>query len=315
MAKPLPPQACRRSHKPIHESIDPFICLSLMHPYQKLVADYARLLKEGRTLPLGTFPPAPRPSVPANAPKALFFAPHPDDECIVGGMAVRLMRQAGMKIMNVAVTLGSKKERQAERLQELQNACKFIGYDLVTTGPSGLERINPKTREQDKNHWKACVKTIQTIIENHRPKVVLLPHDRDWNSTHIGTHYLVMDALKQLPAGFECYLVETEFWGAMSDPNLMVEISAEDLADMIAATTFHIGEVHRNPYHLLLPPWMMDNVRRGSEVAGGQGGAAPDFTFAILQRLRRWSSGQATKMFDGGKQVPLSMNVGDLFLA
>ena len=284
-----------------------------MHPYQRLVAEYARLLKEGRTYPLGTFPPAPSRAVAPGAATALFFAPHPDDECIVGGMAVRLMRQAGMRLVNVAVTLGSKKERQTERLRELQNACKFIGFELVTTAPNGLERINPKTRDQDKQHWSACVKLVQGILETHRPKVVLLPHDRDWNSTHIGTHYLVMDALKQMPAGFECYLVETEFWGAMSDPNLMVEISAEDLADMIAATTFHVGEVNRNPYHLLLPPWMMDNVRRGSEVAGGQGGAAPDFTFAILQRLRKWSKGQATKLFEGGKLVPLSMNVGELF--
>jgi hypothetical protein len=58
---------------------------------------------------------------------------------------------------------------------------------------------------------------------------------------------------------------------------------------------------------------MMDNVRRGSEVACGQGGAAPDFTFAVLYRLRKWSKGQATKTFEGGKQVPLSMNVGELF--
>ena len=124
---------------------------------------------------------------------------------------------------------------------------------------------------------------------------------------------MLRDALKQMPAGFTCYVIETEFWGAMTDPNLMVEISAEDLADMIAATTFHVGEVHRNPYHLLLPPLMMDNVRRGAEIVGGQGGAAPDYTFAVLYRLRKWSQGQATKFYEGGKQVPLSMNVGDLF--
>ena len=116
-----------------------------------------------------------------------------------------------------------------------------------------------------------------------------------------------------MPPSFECYLVETEFWGAMTDPNLMVEISGDDLADMMAATTFHIGEVSRNPYHLLLPAWMMDNVRRGSEVAGGQGGAAPDFAFAALYRLRKWSGGEARKLFAGGKQVPCSANVGDLF--
>lgn len=284
-----------------------------MTPYHKLASQYASLLQQGRSFPLGTFEPALRPKLPANAPTALFFAPHPDDECISGGLALRLLRQAQMRVVNVAVTLGSKKERQAERLQELQHACQYLGFELVPSAPNGLERINPKTRDQDPEHWGRCVHVIRGIIEKFQPRILLFPHDRDWNSTHIGTHFLVMDALQQMPASFECYLVETEFWGAMSDPNLMVEISAEDLADMMAATTFHVGEVKRNPYHLLLPAWMMDNVRRGSEVAGGQGGAAPEFAFAALYRLRKWSNGRAKKPFQGGKQVPCSMNVSELF--
>jgi LmbE family N-acetylglucosaminyl deacetylase len=284
-----------------------------MTPYHQLVSQYADLLKQGRSLPLGTFEPATPPNIAPDAPRALFFAPHPDDECIVGGMAMRLLREARMRLVNVAVTLGSKKERQTERLEELRDACHYLGFELVTTGPTGLERINPKTREQDPKHWAGCVQIIREILETHQPRVVLFPHDRDWNSTHIGTHFLVMDALRQMPAGFECYLVETEFWGAMADPNLMVEISANDLADMMAATTFHVGEVKRNPYHLLLPAWMMDNVRRGSEVAGGQGGAAPEFAFAALYRLRKWSGGQPKKVFESGKQVPCSMNIGELF--
>jgi hypothetical protein len=142
----------------------------------------------------------------------------------------------------------------------------------------------------------------------------MCPHDRDWNSTHIGTHFLVLDALKLMPADFECYLIETEFWGAMTDPNLMLEIGNDDLADMMVATTFHVGEVARNPYHLLLPAWMMDNVRRGAEVAGGQGGAVPDFTFAALYRLRKWSRGEARRFFEGGKLVPTSMNLAELLL-
>ena len=283
-----------------------------MTPYHQLVSNYARLLKEGRGYPLGTFPPAPRPTIAANAPKALFFAPHPDDECIVGGVAMRLFRQAQMNLINVAVTLGSKPERKAERLQELQKACNYVGFGLVQSAPNGLDRVSLKTRETDAAHWSACVKIIRSIIEKHRPKVVVCPHNNDWNSTHIGTHYLVVDALKQMPADFECYLIETEFWGAMTDPNLMLEISSEDLADMIVATTFHVGEVNRNPYHLLLPAWMMDNVRRGSEVAGGQGGAAPDFTFAALYRLRRWSQGQPRRLFEGGKLLGCATNIAEL---
>lgn len=282
-----------------------------MTPYHHLVSDYARLLKEGRSLRLGNFPPAPRPTLPPNAPTALFFSPHPDDECIVGGVAVRLLRQAKMRVVNVAVTQGSKKERQAERFRELQQACQYIGFELVPTGAHGLDGISPKTREQDPARWNANVTVIRDILEKFQPKVVLCPHERDWNSTHIGTHYLITDALKQLP-GFDCYLIETEFWGAMTDPNLMLEISPDDLADMMAATTFHVGEVARNPYHLLLPAWMMDNVRRGAEVVGGQGGAAPDFTFAALYRLRKWTQGQARKFFDGGRLVPSSMDLAEL---
>ncbi|HWI59131.1 MAG TPA: PIG-L family deacetylase [Bacillota bacterium] len=282
-------------------------------PYHHLVAEYARLLQAGRAFPLGTFPPAPRPEIPPKAPKALFFAPHPDDECIFGALAVRLMRQAGVNVINVAVTQGSNKERQAARFAELKNACDYLGFGLVATGPNGLERINLNTRQQDPAHWSACVQVIRNLLAQHQPRVVFCPHDRDWNSTHIGTHYLVLDALQQMPAGFECDLVETEFWGQMSDPNLMVEISAQDLADMMAALSFHVGEVGRNPYHLLLPAWMIDNVRRGAEIVGGQGGAAPDYPFAVLYRLRRWSGGQVTKLFEGGKQVPCSMNVNQLF--
>src|SRR5205823_11876171 len=113
--------------------------------------------------------------------------------------------------------------------------------------------------------------------------------------------------------GFECYLIETEFWGQMTHPNLMVEISEEDLADMITATSFHVGEVKRNPYHLLLPAWMLDNVRRGAELVGGQGAVAPDFTFAALYRLRQWREGKIVEVLKAGKFVAASANVGDLF--
>jgi len=284
-----------------------------LNPYKNFVSEYARLVKEGKSYPLGGFPAAAHPPVAGDAPKALFFAPHPDDECIVGGLAVRLLREAGMNLINVAVTQGSKKGRQAERLRELEAACRYIGFGLVITGPSGLERINPKTREQDRPHWARCVRVVADILASHKPRVILFPHDQDWNSTHIGTHFLVMDALKQMPGDFECFLVETEFWGQMADPNLMVEISEGDLADMITATTFHVGEVKRNPYHLLLPAWMLDNVRRGSELVGGQGGAAPDFTFAALYRLRKWSQGRVANVLDRGKMVSCSDNVGELF--
>ena len=146
-----------------------------MNPYHQFVSDYARLLEQGKSFPLGNFSPHRRPDIAADAPKALFFAPHPDDECIVGGLAVRLMREARMNVINVAVTQGSKKERQAERCRELENACHYLGFDLHGHRANGLEKINPKTREQDRAHWADCVKVIADILDQQPAARGLLP--------------------------------------------------------------------------------------------------------------------------------------------
>ena len=241
-----------------------------MNPYNQFVTDAARLVSAAKTFPLGGFPPVPLPAIAVDAPRALFFAPHPDDETIVGGLALRLLREAKMNVINVAVTQGSKKERQAERLVELQNACRYIGFGVETTSPNGLERVTAKTRGSDPQHWNGMVKVIADILIKHQPRVIFFPHERDWNGTHIGVHHLVMDA-------------------------------------------FHVGEVQRNPYHLSLPAWMMDNVRRGAELVGGQGEAAPDFRFAALYRLSKWSHGTLARNFPSGKFLSQSENPASLF--
>src|ERR1700694_3962778 len=107
-----------------------------MTSYHKLIGQYVDLLKQGRVLPLGGFEPAPRPKIAPDAAKVLFFAPHPDDGCISGGLPLRLLRQATLRVINVAVTLGSKKERQLERWHELQKACRYLGLDLASPGPN-----------------------------------------------------------------------------------------------------------------------------------------------------------------------------------
>jgi LmbE family N-acetylglucosaminyl deacetylase len=283
-----------------------------MNPYRHLVSEIARLVREGKQYPLGGFEPPARPALSDMAPTALVFSPHPDDECIIGALAVRLRREAGVRVVNVAVTQGSKKERQAGRWAELSAACAYLGFGLVQTRPGGLETINARTRQQDSAHWEASAEVIAAILARERPRVIFFPHDADWNSTHIGTHHLVVDALSRLPQDFTCTAIETEFWGAMASPNLMVESTTDDVAEMMTALSFHVGEVERNPYHLLLPAWMQDNVRRGGELVGGQGGAAPDFSFSTLYRLRQWRDGALHSTWSGGRNLPATANSGEL---
>jgi LmbE family N-acetylglucosaminyl deacetylase len=285
----------------------------MKNPYAQLVSEHARIVREAKAFPLGGFAAAPNPQIAVDAPMVLFFAPHPDDETIIGGLALRLLREAKWNVINVAVTQGSKKERQAERLQELKAACNYIGFGLLQTAPNGLEKVTPKTRDTDKALWAQMVKVIADILSQQKPKVILFPHGKDWNGTHIGVNYLVMDALKSLPSDFNCYCVETEFWGQNDTPNLHVEYDEDDVTTLVTATSFHVGEVKRNPYHVLIPAWMMDNVRRGAELVGGQGQAAPNFTFGQLYQLRKWSGGKLQNVYENGRNLSKQENAGSLF--
>jgi N-acetylglucosamine malate deacetylase 1 len=283
-----------------------------MNPFRKYVSEQARLFHSGKKLPLGRPQQFPRRrKAPDDAPIALIFSPHPDDECIVGGLALRLLREAKWNVINIAVTLGGNPARRLERFGELLDACCcLLDFDLIL---GGLENINPAGRKKRRAGWNAAVKKMAEFLLRHRPRVIFLPHENDGHPTHIGTHLLVVDALKTLPAGFKCHVVETEFWGQMTGPNLLIESDGKDVADLVAALACHVGEVRRNAYHARMPAWMMDNVRRGAELVGGQGGAAPDFTFATIYRLGKWKAGKLQKNPGGGKFLGAANNPAGLF--
>jgi LmbE family N-acetylglucosaminyl deacetylase len=274
------------------------------NPYFLYASTFEKMHSDGKNLPLGGLPFPSKPKVSKDAPVILIMSPHPDDECIIGGLPLRLMEETGVRVVNVAVTLGSKPERKKERLEELRQACEWIGFELEETGPHGLEGITPQSRNQDPGLWKESVNLVTGILEKWNPAAVFFPHARDWNSTHIGVHQLTTDALRQMPAG-KTMLIETEYWGQMQSPNLMVEISGRQLGSLLSALSFHRGELVRNPFHIRLPGWMQDNVRRGTELVGGQGGTAPDFSFATLYRVSRWNRGEVVPAWDGGKTLAI----------
>jgi LmbE family N-acetylglucosaminyl deacetylase len=280
-----------------------------VNPFKKFVSESARVFQSGTKLPLD-FKSKARSVIPRKPADVLIFSPHPDDECITGALALRLLREAKWKVTNVAVTLGSRQGRRAARLLELKNACDCLGFDLIV---AGLENINLESRKKNPAQWREAVSTIARILAAQKPRVIFLPHETDVHPAHIGTHYLVLDALRKLPRKFECFVVETEFWGQMAYPNLLVETDADDLADLIAALACHVGEVRRNPYHARLPAWMMDNVRRGAEIVGGQGGASPDFTFGTIYRLQKWRGGRLQTVFNGGRVLGAKKNPAGLF--
>ena len=181
------------------------------NPYLSWVTELDNWVKSGRALPLGgeVLPPPPAPN-PAAA-KVLVFSPHPDDECLVGALPLRLAREGGFQVVNIAVTLGSNAARQQPRWAELKQACSFLGWPTECAAPNGLLRITPKARKEEPDHWRQAVAAIVDVLTRHQPKFIAFPHSADCNSSHMGVHLLVMDALAAMPASFRCGIIETEF--------------------------------------------------------------------------------------------------------
>jgi len=262
-----------------------------METYSDYVTTLVNALEEARGLPLGGGSPGPLPPVAAGAPVAVLCSPHPDDEVITGALPLRLRQQAGWRVVNLALTLGRDPARQETREAEMVAGCRQLGFAWQVVGRRGLDSVTTAVRSGDPEGWAARVDAVAAILADLRPQVVFVPHDADGHPAHIGSHHLVVDALRQLP-DLAVHLVETEYWHPIEAPNLMVESTPEQVATLLSALSCHVGEVQRNPYHLTLPLWMADTVRRGSERVGGHGAAAAPYRFASLYRIQPVRNGR-----------------------
>lgn len=265
-------------------------------PFDGLVQAYLNLPQTAAGVQQPLVPPAALHNVaPApNAPVCLVCSPHPDDESLCGAAPLRLRSEHGWRVVNLAITLGSKVERQAARWQEAQAACDYLGFELRSaSGRPGvaLERIGPDTAAREPAHWAQVVAQVAQVIKELRPAVIVAPHALDGHAAHIGTHQLVCAALAQQPRDWACQLLWSEYWNTQMFPRLMLEVSATQVAQLMTATALHTGEVARHPYHLVLPSWFIDGARRGTERVGAPGSAATPMRMAALYGWQRHVNG------------------------
>ena len=256
----------------------------LAQAYRALLED---AIKQPPVLPGATPPAQPNPPQP-DAPVCLVFSPHPDDEALAGGLPLRL-RATGWRVVNVAVTLGSRLDRRAARWQELQASCRVLGFELVaaSSGPGmGLEGIRTAGHAAQNPDWRAAVQRIIELMALYQPRVVVCPHELDGHDVHMATSQLVLQALAGLPA-LSPHLLLSEYWNTQLQPQLMLGLTDGQVGKMMLATAMHVGEVSRQPYHLTLPAWLMDSARRGAERVGGPGAASSGMDYAALYGWRR----------------------------
>jgi LmbE family N-acetylglucosaminyl deacetylase len=218
----------------------------------------------------------------------LLCSPHPDDEALTGALPLRLQQETGARVVNIAITLGSNEKRRSERLAELEESCSILGFEnVLVTEPLAHRQVTGLTRGQTPSSWREMVAGLCDLLKSYGPDLVLYPHGDDCHPTHVGSHALVFEALKKysLQEGGQVLTLESECWQPMADPNLLVGLSGQDVARLMAALSAHRGEVARNPYHLRLPARFMENVCRVGERISGFGGSPPGFAFAEVYRL------------------------------
>jgi LmbE family N-acetylglucosaminyl deacetylase len=228
--------------------------------------------------------------------RVLVLAPHPDDESITGLLPLRLKEECAFDVWVVPFTLGSRPDRRAERRQELRAACRELGFRLRLA-----ESLSKGT---------AGVRELAGIVKSLNPAVLVLPHARDGHPAHRAAHRTGVAALDAL--GQPRAVVETEYWHPLERPNLMVATDESQLARLCRALACHRGEIARSDYAARLPAWMVDNVRRGTELIGGPGATAPAFDCATLYRARLRVPGAWRSLFRGGRIIESSDDLAAL---
>lgn len=229
----------------------------------------------------GSFDSLPLPVLGKQARTIVVCSPHPDDEAIVGLLPYRL-RLEGWRVVNLAMTLGSRASDHGRRRFELERSCARLGFEAAY--PFSDLSGRAFRAERGSAERSEAIHLLREVIGVLSPTAVLAPHLEDAHPTHIAVGELVRDVLDGMKSRPR-YLFESEFWSTMTDPSLSVEATPAQLADLVSALAEHVGEIRRNPYHLLLPAWMQDAARRGAELVGGFGNYPPRrFHFASLYR-------------------------------
>ncbi|MEM9446010.1 MAG: PIG-L family deacetylase [Verrucomicrobiota bacterium] len=254
-------------------------------PYLSYVDSIKELYNRAKQLDHQIKQPAtgtPNPVTKANeGPSILLFSPHPDDECITGLLPLRLAQEKRARITNVAVTLGSLAERREERWDELQIACQHLNFQCHRLDLKDIVKI----AQPNNSAWKDTIQSIQNLFTIYKPDGIFCPHPKDAHPTHQAVYQLILESIRLFPSFTDpLNLFYTEYWSTMEKPNLMIEASNAHLAELIYSLSCHRGEVNRNPYHLTLPAWMMDNTRRGSELLSKPGASHPDLCFSTLYK-------------------------------
>ncbi len=153
----------------------------------------------------------------------LVIAPHPDDEVIGCGGAIRLRVERGERVSVVFLTSGElglkhlpRESAWKVRETEARKASKILG----------LAKLH-FLRQPDwllGDHASATATALKPLLEQERPALIYLPHPNDGHPDHQASLPILRAALKRC-RGLKPELLAYEIWTPLATHDIAVDIS------------------------------------------------------------------------------------------
>ena len=153
----------------------------------------------------------------------LVIAPHPDDEVIGCGGAIRLRVERGERVSVVFLTSGELglKRLPRERAWKVRETEARKSSKIL-----GLAKLH-FLRQPDwvlGDHVSATATALKPLLEQERPALIYLPHPNDGHPDHQASLPILRAALKRC-RGLKPELLAYEIWTPLATHDVAVDIS------------------------------------------------------------------------------------------
>jgi LmbE family N-acetylglucosaminyl deacetylase len=177
--------------------------------------------------------------------KILVIAPHPDDECIGCGGAVRLRVKRGDNVHAVFLTSGELglKEMPCEQARQTRETEARAAAKVLGLPSPNFLRLPDWMMGDD---IPAAAAKLAPVLTQIQPELIFLPHPNEWHPDHKAALPILRAAsdISRVPAA---KLLGYEIWTALPEYQHVEDITRV-MAVKLRALRKHVSQVKQWPY-------------------------------------------------------------------